>query len=72
MGCDPEINIVSLGAKILESLKDESKTIDEILLTFPSELKVSMDHIILSLDWLYIIGSIRTDGEETLINAATK
>ncbi|WP_421311959.1 ABC-three component system middle component 6 [Aeromonas veronii] len=32
------------------------------------ELSVSVDHIILALDWLYIISAIDCNGKEAFIN----
>ena len=56
-GCDPEINVVSIGAKILEKIVKGSTSLDE--------------HIILSLDWLFSIKAIDFNGEEVIINDAT-
>ncbi len=67
-GSDPAINVVSIGAKILEYLKAEKTSIDKIIEFYPLELKISVDHIILSLDWLFTIGAISTDGIEVFIN----
>lgn len=69
MGCDPEINIVTLGAKILTKIKLAPHSLENILSTCPSEFGVSMDHIILTLDWLYAIKSINVKGDEVTINA---
>jgi hypothetical protein len=70
-GCDPEINIVSIGAKILEKIVKEDASLDEIMTGCSSELKVSTDHIILSLDWLFSIKAIDFNGEKVIINDAT-
>lgn len=67
-GCDPEINIVSMGAKILEILKRNSLTLEKILIEGSSELSVSTDHIILTLDWLFLIKAIDFDGVGVFIN----
>jgi hypothetical protein len=69
-GCDPEINVVSIGAKILKKLVEETSSLDVILSDFSSELKVSIDHVILSLDWLYSIKAIDFNGAEVIINEA--
>ena len=69
-GCDPEINIVSIGAKILKKVVEENPSLDEILTDCSSELKVSIDHIILSLDWLFSIRAIGFNGVEIVINEA--
>ena len=70
-GCDPEINVVSIGAKILDKIVKEGTSLDEIMTDCSSELKVSVDHIILSLDWLFSIKAIDFNGEEVTINDAT-
>lgn len=69
-GCDPEINVVSIGAKILKKVAEENPSLDAILTDCSSELKVSIDHIILSLDWLFSIKAIRFNGVEVFINEA--
>ncbi|MHB0764474.1 ABC-three component system middle component 6 [Stutzerimonas sp. NM35] len=62
-GCDPEINVLVLGARILEKILSGKVEIDWLLNVFPSEVGVSVDHIILSLDWLYMIGAVYIEGE---------
>ncbi|MCP1319752.1 ABC-three component system middle component 6 [Halomonas sp. 707B3] len=69
-GCDPEINVVSIGAKILKKVAEENPSLDAILTDCSSELKVSIDHIILSLDWLFSIRAIGFNGVEVFINEA--
>ncbi|PSV01934.1 hypothetical protein C0W80_08945 [Photobacterium leiognathi subsp. mandapamensis] len=69
-GCDPEINVVSIGARILKKITEHNLTIDDILIVCSSELKVSIDHIILSLDWLFSIKAISFNGNEVFINEA--
>ncbi|MEA5369438.1 ABC-three component system middle component 6 [Vibrio parahaemolyticus] len=69
-GCDPEINVVSIGAKILKKVVEENPSLDAILIDCSSELKVSIDHIILSLDWLFSIKAIGVSGTEVFINEA--
>ncbi|MGD9860863.1 MAG: ABC-three component system middle component 6 [Marinobacterium sp.] len=69
-GCDPEINVVSIGAKILKKVAEENLSLDAILTECSSELKVSIDHIILSLDWLFSIKAIGFNGVEVFINEA--
>ncbi|MBE0383318.1 hypothetical protein PCARR_a1640 [Pseudoalteromonas carrageenovora IAM 12662] len=44
---------------------------DELMIDCAFELKVSVDHIILSLDWLFSIKAIDFNGEEVIINDAT-
>lgn len=62
-GCDPKINIVTIGAEILVRLRKGSIDISELLLNCAAELNVSVDHIILAIDWLYIISAVRVEGE---------
>lgn len=69
-GCDPEINIVRIGAKILEQLVIESSSIESIISTYSVKYAVSIDHIILSLDWLFVINAISFDGVMVNINEA--
>jgi len=67
-GCDPEINVVSIGAKILEKLLNCSLSLEDLLSECKTEFEVSIDHIILSLDWLFMIKAIKFDGGEVFIN----
>lgn len=62
-GCDPETNVLVLGAKILKKISSEEVEIDWLLEVFSSEIGVSVDHVILSLDWLYMIGAVYIEGE---------
>lgn len=63
-GCDPNVNVVVLGAKILVLLGSHSRSISFLLLELPGELGVSSDHIILTLDWLFMIDAIYVTEEE--------
>ncbi|WP_083003179.1 ABC-three component system middle component 6 [Halomonas sp. GT] len=69
-GCDPEINVVSIGAKILKKIAEENSSLDSMLSGCSSDLGVSVDHIILSLDWLFSIKAIGFNGVEVFINEA--
>jgi len=69
-GCDPKINVVSLGAFIINKLKVQSLTLDELVFGLPEELSLSIDHIILSLDWLFIINAITVSSNKVTINEA--
>lgn len=69
-GSDPKINVVSIGAKILDGLAAEKAGVEHIILSYSSTLDVSVDHIILSLDWLFAINAINCDGVEVCINEA--
>ncbi|WP_367582018.1 ABC-three component system middle component 6 [Aeromonas sp. CA23] len=57
-----------MGAKILEILERNSLTLEKILIEGSSELSVSTDHIILTLDWLFSIKAIDFDGVGVFIN----
>lgn len=70
-GCNPEINILYIGARILKKI-DENKNkripIKILYETITKELSVSVDHVILSLDWLYVVSAISYQGKEVFIN----
>jgi len=68
LGCSPRINILTIGAKILEQLKADPIEIDELLLIMPKTLGVSMDHIILTTDWLFSLESINIDDGKVVMN----
>ena len=70
-GCHPEINVLFIGAFILKTLK-EHKSIDTITLFKKgnNELSVSTDHMILALDWLYVISAINYKDDEITLNEA--
>lgn len=73
-GSNPEINVLYIGGFILKKLQErkrERMTITQLMKIGVKELSVSVDHIILSLDWLYIISAIGYDGKEVFINEAT-
>ena len=60
LGTNPELNILTIGAKILVYLNQENQycNIDDIFEYFQKNSSLSLDHIILSLDWLYTIKAI--------------
>jgi hypothetical protein len=62
---DPNINIIVIGAYILKKIKfANSISLNNLIEESSYELSLSIDHIILAIDWLYIINSIS-------INAST-
>ncbi|PSJ18152.1 ABC-three component system middle component 6 [Nitrosomonas supralitoralis] len=67
-GCDPKINILVIGSEILKRLKNGHVTTENMLIEISNELGVSMDHVILTLDWLYSIHAIFLDRNELFIN----
>lgn len=51
---DPNLNIIVIGAYILQKLKIvKCINLDYLIETVSIELSLSIDHIVLSLDWLY-------------------
>lgn len=66
-GCDPKINIISMGADILEHLRYHSDSIERIMFELSKKKNVSHDHIILTLDWLYLINAIEIKNDEVFL-----
>ncbi len=70
-GSNPKINILYIGAYILNKLNNQTHKSMKILDLFKvvtRELSISIDHIILALDWLYIISAIDGNKKEVYIN----
>lgn len=68
-GCHPEINVLFIGGYILKILEQQQSINIELLFKKgSSELKVSTDHMILALDWLYIISAINYKKNEIILN----
>ena len=73
-GSHPEMNVLYIGGFILKKLREckkERMTITQLMNVGAKELSVSVDHIILALDWLYIISAIGYNSKEVFINEAT-
>ncbi|HIF9085674.1 TPA: ABC-three component system middle component 6 [Photobacterium damselae] len=73
-GSHPEMNVFYIGGFILKKLHERKRkrmTITQLMKIGTKELSVSVDHIILALDWLYIISAIGYDSQEVFINEAT-
>jgi hypothetical protein len=73
-GSHPEINVLYIGGFILKKLNEHKRkrmTLTQLMKVGTKELSVSVDHIILALDWLYIISAIDYDSKEAFINEAT-
>lgn len=68
-GCDPKINILVIGGALIKILKEGSLTETKLIQRCVTENAVSADHVILSLDWLYMISAIKTDNDLVSINA---
>ncbi|KHT14816.1 ABC-three component system middle component 6 [Pectobacterium brasiliense] len=70
-GSHPEMNVLYIGGFILKQLQECKRgriKITQLMNTGEKELSVSVDHIILALDWLYIISAISYDRNEVFIN----
>lgn len=68
VGCDPDLNVISIGASILNRLKGGAIGLDELLNKLPARLGVSVDHVILTVDWLYTIRAVNYNDNGDLIN----
>lgn len=60
-GCDPRVNVVVLGARLIDEIRADGYSVEKLLFELPAKLKVSTDHIILTLDWLFAISVIDMD-----------
>lgn len=69
-GCDPKINVVSIGAKVIQKIADGDESLSSLIGKFSDEMGVSQDHIIISLDWLFMINAISISGDRVIINEA--
>jgi hypothetical protein len=67
-GCDPNINIIKIGAYLLSILKRNPCNTIKLIDNCANDLAISVDHVILSLDWLYTISAININEDEILIN----
>ncbi|MDY6449883.1 ABC-three component system middle component 6 [Acinetobacter faecalis] len=69
LGTNPEVNVITIGAKILVYLGQNnfSCSVDDIFEYFQQSSNLSLDHIILSLDWLYAIKAIDIKENQVLI-----
>lgn len=68
LGCSPQINILTIGASIIGRLKECPLEIDDLLLKIPKELNISMDHIILTADWLFSLEILSVEGGKVTLN----
>ncbi|CAC9602644.1 hypothetical protein [uncultured Gammaproteobacteria bacterium] len=65
----PTKDIYYLGAKLLEVLDSyKSNAIDlfQVFLAFNEKIKISMSLFTLTLDWLFILGSIRLNDRKII------
>lgn len=70
-GTSPKINILYIGAYILKKLNNQAykrMNIVDLFKVLTRELSISIDHIILALDWLYMISAIDGNKKEVYIN----
>jgi hypothetical protein len=70
-GANPEINVVYIGAFVINRLqesKGRKMKITILMKLGESELSISIDHMILTLDWLYTISAIKYNNNEVSIN----
>lgn len=70
LGCSPKINVLTIGAEILTRLSNEPIAINDLLYNLPKELDLSIDHIILSTDWLFALGTISIVDDRVTINVS--
>jgi len=70
LGCDPKINILTIGASILQRLNTGPIEVEDFLVRLPKDLDVSMDHIILSADWLFTLNLIKISENMVVSHAA--
>ena len=68
LGCSPQINILTIGASIIGRLKESPLEIDDLLLNMSKALNISMDHIILTTDWLFLLGILSVEGSKVTLN----
>jgi hypothetical protein len=71
-GCDPKINIVFIGGVILEKLRHGEFDTNHLMKVVSEELNLSLDHIILSMDWLYILSAIKFENDLVMTNEVNK
>jgi len=74
-GTNPEINVVYIGAFVLKRLhetKSHKMKIANLMKVGERELCVSIDHMILTLDWLFAISAIQHNNDEVSINETAK
>lgn len=70
-GCHPELNVLYIGGFILKKLherRSKRMSISQLMRVGTKELSITVDYIILALDWLYIISAIGYNRKEVFIN----
>lgn len=74
-GSNPETNVVYVGSFVLKQLhetKSRKMKITRLMKLGERELAISIDHMILTLDWLFTISAITYKNDEAFINEATQ
>ncbi len=74
-GSNPETNIVYIGAFVLKQLhekKSRKMKITRLMKLGERELSISIDHMILTFDWLFTISAITYKNDEVFINETTQ
>ena len=74
-GANPEINVVYIGAFVINRLQESrgrKMKITRLMKLGENELSISIDHMILTLDWLYTISAIKHNNNEVTINETTQ
>lgn len=70
-GSNPDINVVFIGAFVLTQLHESrgrKMKIIRLMKLGEKELSISIDHMILTLDWLFTISAIKHINDEVFIN----
>ncbi|MEQ6924274.1 ABC-three component system middle component 6 [Pseudomonas mosselii] len=65
------MSVVFLGAEIIKAIGSEGLEISEILEGMSKALEVSYDHMVLALEWIFIIDAVFVDdGRVKIYDAA--
>lgn len=70
-GSSPKENILVIGSFIIKTLKErkeKNSSLEQLIKNTSQNLNVSADHVILSLDWLYIINAVIHDNKGIRLN----
>ena len=66
----PKNSLYYIGALVLNNIKSNSMTLDEIFLEINKSEKVQYINVLYALDWLYLLGALKfkEDGKICLQN----
>lgn len=68
---DPRISVLFLGAEVLKAIDRQGLDVSVVLEEMSSIFGVSFDHMMLALEWLFIIDAVFVDdGKVKLYEAA--